>query len=526
MFEVKLEPLGVDAPTFLSTMFAPQDVVGFQILKNREPDPAFTPCQYDEQQGHYARIERILLNHNKEGRGIYFVVNYGGHKGDEIKRINAQFFEIDDDPFDVQLQKINVFPLEPSIVVKTFKSLHTYYLLQTPQSEEESRQQVGRFEYIQKQLVAQFGADASCTNLARVLRVPTFNHCKYEPPTRVEVVHFRPELRYTQEELSMQLPQIADDTNSSTKQNTAIKNFGTQKGLVPVCNCPFIRYCEKNAKTLSEPLWYAMITNLAVFEGGADMIHRLSSKYDKYTFEETQKKIVQFFHTKTKPMTCGKIAECGFDCKKRGKSCKCKSPAALAFKQLSFEDLKRILCTRKAMTDNYQNVKKAEQFINDCLFNVEQAAAYSFIKNHIAPYFSLSKENLKVLYAYHTEVYDQNNSHKAVQKENDPEMFDWYEKSKNGRLKFLSGALAEHLKKVEDVFYGGGDYYYYDGGVYKQWSELNAQKRVREFMHKRYATANEIKDCEYQWRMEVDKSSREINPNSYLINFKNCMFVH
>lgn len=143
-----------------------------------------------------------LKKHNGQNRGIYFVVNYGGHEDAEITRINAQFMECDELSLDEQLDQIEAFPLEPSFIVKTRKSLHTYWLVRDARVED--------FRRVQKGLAAKFGGDKTCINESRVLRLPGFYHCK-QGPVMVECIHFRPELRYTQEELERHLPRVEDE---------------------------------------------------------------------------------------------------------------------------------------------------------------------------------------------------------------------------------------------------------------------------------------------------------------------------
>ena len=106
----------------------------------------------------------------------------------------------------------------------------------------------------------------------------------------------------------------------------------------------FIQHCRENAKTLPEHDWYAIISNLAVFEGGDRLIHALSKPYPKYSHKETQDKINHFLESGTKPITCRTIAEKGFRCPKlEDSSCGCKSPAALCYKPLAVEELREFL---------------------------------------------------------------------------------------------------------------------------------------------------------------------------------------
>ena len=183
---------------------------------------------------------------------------------------------------------------------------------------------------MQKRLVAQFDGDPACVNESRVLRLPGFYHCKGDP-VKVECIKFAPELRYTKKQLDAVLPVIPDEP-----VDAAPMPKGTRKGLAQVgSRCDFIQHCKAAAATLPEGLWYAMISNLAVFEGGDKAIHALSKPYPKYSYTETEDKIRHFLDSGTKPMTCLKIAELGFACPRLDVGgCECKSPAALCSNRL------------------------------------------------------------------------------------------------------------------------------------------------------------------------------------------------
>jgi len=91
-------------------------------------------------------------------------------------------------------------------------------------------------------------------------------------------------------------------------------------------------------------------------------------------------------------------------------------------------------------------------------------------------------------------------------------------------LKFLSGALAEHLAENEPVFYSGEKYWFYENGVYRRHDEIVAQRKVRSFMDGRYAKFGEICDTESQWKILIHKTTREINVNPFLVNFENGLY--
>ena len=139
---------------------------------------------------------KVLMAHNEANRGIFFVVNSGGNSDRKINKINAQFFECDTLSLEEQLENISKFPLEPSIILQTKKSLHVYFLIKNGKVE--------KFRDIQKKLAKHFNGDGSCINESRVMRVPGFYHCK-EEPVRVKCIKFNPNLFYTQEDLEREL---------------------------------------------------------------------------------------------------------------------------------------------------------------------------------------------------------------------------------------------------------------------------------------------------------------------------------
>ena len=157
-----------------------------------------------------------------------------------------------------------------------------------------------------------------------------------------------------------------------------------------------MQHCKNNAAQLSENDWYAMITNLAVFDGGERVIHILSKAYPKYKHSETQDKIRHFLESGTKPMTCKTIAEKGFICPKmEDDSCNCKSPAALCYQALSVEELR--------------------EFLKQC---------------EIKDYFRFKASDIKPLLTLHRELYKKYAGSKETRRETEgAELPDWYERA-------------------------------------------------------------------------------------------------
>ncbi len=499
---------------FIRCFFEPDETVCLRVFADRK-GTSFTGLKLECQAAKINAMEDALRRYNAENRGIFFVVNLGGHNDEDITRINAQFVESDDGTFDEQWERINAFPLSPSLVVKTKKSLHCYWLMRSAKVE--------RFRYVQKQLVAQFSGDPACVNESRVLRLPSFYHCKQDL-VMVECVKFNPELRYTQDELSSALPTILEEYETVLpKANVS----GARRGLALASSrCEFLQYCKNNAADLSEHDWYAMISNLAVFDGGDRTIHQLSKPYPKYDYNETQKKIAHFLESGTKPITCACIAEKGFKCPKlENNVCGCKSPAALAFKPMTADELLACLDSLEKQPSAIENIQTATRFINDCLYNIAPPTAETLINYDIKAKFYFKAADLKPLLSLHRELYKKHTENRDTRRETDGKgLTEWYEITERGGLHFLPGALADYLAQNVDAFYGAGSYFFYDHGMYEMRDDLVAMAKVRSFMITKSAKSSEISDAEYQWRMQIWKAVREINANPFIVNVRNGLY--
>lgn len=652
---------------------------------------------------------KILMAHNEANRGIFFVVNSGGNSDRKINKINAQFFECDTLSLEEQMENISKFPLEPSIIVQTKKSLHVYFLIKNGKVE--------KFRDIQKKLAKHFNGDGSCINESRVMRVPGFYHCK-EEPVRVKCIKFNPNLFYTQEDLERELSysesefivnddnyirkeetnktgknlsrgnlekeghtrnnlereeltsnnlarvdstrnlnkenlkcleqtwdlnegklekvelasslskgnlERREDTRSLNEENLGklectrsllseisdigiennsenlesyISNYHSnlqestllnkenisedykksisekkskgrnnkskeqvlyeseenfhsrsednisknnqlnientvdeevkgENGLEVVCfKCDFIRHCKKNSKTLSEPLWHGMITNLALFKGGAYRIHELSKDYKTYSEKETEEKISNFLKSGAGPMTCETLRDRGYPCERYGKTCYGKSPASLAFKPLTVKDIREcIKFLRVSEVSNATNVDTALRFIEDYMYNIGVALGKSLIEEDLAKHLKI--KNPKDLISFYREVikkFKKERGDKAKGKNHiKPKNFQslpWYEEQEKG-LKFLPFVLAKHLSETRDVYYGGESFLIYENGVYNISGEKEAGRIIMDYMLPNYCTMASIRDCRDQWDILVSMDFDVFNRNPYLVNVRN-----
>lgn len=510
-----MKPLNIPVEEFLRPFFDPIDKICLRVFADRKEGVVFKGMKLETTLAQMGAMVPMLKEQNALMRGIYFVVNAGGHEDADIIRVNAQFMECDDIPLEEQWARIEAFPLEPSIIVKTRKSLHTYWLLHDAD--------VAAFRRVQKRLAAQFGGDRTCVNESRVLRLPGFNHCKLEP-VMVYCVKFNPELRYTQAELEAVLPEIEVEMPLRLADSAL---HGTRKGLALVRRrCQFIRHCAENAATLSEADWYAMITNLAVFEDGEQAIHALSAGYPGYKAGETQEKIQHFLESGTRPMTCRTIAEKGFVCPHlQDGTCACKAPAAMCYQPLDLETLRTLLLQIPTTGKTVEDALAAQRFVQDYLYNVDALMAATFLQYELRPHLGLKAMDIKPLEGLQKELYRAWKNAKDTKRESaGDELPDWYEPTEKGGLRFLPGVLANHLAGDVNAFYGAGSYYGYDGGVYHAYEDLWASAKAREFMITRSATLNAINDVVGQWRMLIRKPVREINSNPFIINARNGLY--
>ena len=145
----------------------------------------------------FSFTRNALKDENKKDRGVFFVVNGGGQSDSDVlkkvKRPKAYFIDNDELTFEQQIDKLNEFGLEPSIIIKTGRSLHAYWL--TTEDAE-----MIKFRAVQAGLIEFFGSDPVIKNESRVMRLYGFEHRKHDP-VLVKLIKFDPEIRYSQKEI-------------------------------------------------------------------------------------------------------------------------------------------------------------------------------------------------------------------------------------------------------------------------------------------------------------------------------------
>jgi putative DNA primase/helicase len=109
---------------------------------------------------------------NLGGHGAFVVVNAGGDDAASITRIRALY--VDFDVVDDHLDRLDLVPFEPSIIVESSQGKHhAYWLVDGVPLE--------AFTDAQRKLIVLLGSDPSIKDLPRVMRIPGYLHTKGAP---------------------------------------------------------------------------------------------------------------------------------------------------------------------------------------------------------------------------------------------------------------------------------------------------------------------------------------------------------
>lgn len=104
--------------------------------------------------------------------------------------------------------------------------------------------------------------------------------------------------------------------------------------------CDALRKWEVTAQGLPEPQWYGLAGVVAFCDEGSEIFHQLSSRDDRYTEAETDKKIAQAGNNSA-PRTCASIKSLGGDCDRCPFSGSVHSPIAFGYQSESLAELQR-----------------------------------------------------------------------------------------------------------------------------------------------------------------------------------------
>jgi hypothetical protein len=225
----------------------------------------------------YHKKSRIYINtYNKRGYAIYFVVNSGGTKNEEIDQIRAWFIDADfakikeeyTDENRVrarreELRKTGDFEiieiesiynedkknfkyilrgrykqeviaksrdtflqkhkkdLKDAVITETYSGVHAYWLAEDGSKE--------NFKKIQRALIKKFNSDKQIVKEAGLMRIAGFDHRKYDNPFPITVLQWSDE-RFTEEELikSLNLKFIKQDKGFAKEEVQEKVSFSSE----------------------------------------------------------------------------------------------------------------------------------------------------------------------------------------------------------------------------------------------------------------------------------------------------------
>ncbi len=260
------------------------------------------------------------------GENLYFGVatrDGKGGKKENIVEIPAVWSDIDfkETPKDDLGKNLKRFPFKPSVIILSGGGAHLYWLLKEPAGKED----VHAVEDVNRRIALAIGGDMGSVDGAHILRIPGTTNWKYPAPVKL----------YRLDEFHYELENFAA-LPEAPNRIISYSNDGIDGQLEKILQCEFVRWCQKSPADVSEPLWFALLSNLScVRPGGYTLCHEISNGYPKYNQEETDKKIFQVMDGPG-PHTCDHINSKSFKCKKR---CGVRAPVSLLFNKNGDPDI-------------------------------------------------------------------------------------------------------------------------------------------------------------------------------------------
>lgn len=279
---------------FLQALTGERDpVVTFQVF----PDPE--TLKGEEKGLHLTgplslNYKGLAADNLRDKMGIFAVINAGGRKQESITKLRALF--VDDDCGTLDTASL---ALEPSIIVRSKRGAHVYWLLHPGEPLE-------RFGVAQRHLAAALGTDPRMCNLDRVLRVPGFLHQKDpEASFLVRLEKCAPRLRYTIDEVLSAFP--APEGWAPPARETSVPAMPRPRArkrplkqarrmLLALCKSDLYLWAFENPDDVSREVWRGLATNLAAAAGGneealgiaEELFLRLSKPYFGFRESETR----------------------------------------------------------------------------------------------------------------------------------------------------------------------------------------------------------------------------------------------
>jgi hypothetical protein len=161
--------------------------------------------------------------------GIFFTPNSfnGKRKAENLSRINSWYIDIDKCDKEEVYKKILTSPAYPSVVNETKSGYHVYWFAQNAGPE--------TFGEIEDRLIYHFDADPQVRDVSRLLRVPTYYHCKDKNDRFLITNHIFKKRQYTEREMlfAFKKPPVKEIKVNEYETLTSLEGIDLNRLLKP-----------------------------------------------------------------------------------------------------------------------------------------------------------------------------------------------------------------------------------------------------------------------------------------------------
>lgn len=173
-------------------------------------------------------------------------------------------------------------------------------------------------------------ADPTCFSKARILRLPNTDNIKpNKTETRCQMIQPNIEPLINVDLVSLaDLPKV--DEGDHIHPNAAVR-LPTPDPQAVQSDCSFLVRCRTEQSTITEPMWYAMMSIIGRLPNGRELVHEYSNQYAFYDHEQTQNKL-DYALEAAGPRTCDNISTMHEGCLTCPHFNKIKSPIQLVSK--------------------------------------------------------------------------------------------------------------------------------------------------------------------------------------------------
>ncbi|MCG7854155.1 MAG: hypothetical protein MIO92_16690, partial [Methanosarcinaceae archaeon] len=169
-------------------------------------------------------------------------------------------------------------------------------------------------------------------NLSRVMRIMGTNNLK-GIPIKDRTHHTASFVTEPIISKSMALHHMIQNVEVPTPPNNnyTCLSKGIKCDLLKIAKCNFIQWCRDSPEKVTEPLWFALATNLAHLEGGPELFHEISIlDEDRYDYQQVERLLERVLKSKFGAVSCESLKSRGYCCK-RVDRCIAKAPMYLGY---------------------------------------------------------------------------------------------------------------------------------------------------------------------------------------------------